>query len=110
VCFIDHKTTSELECMILSSLYLAGVKNTYSWYPRKGGLKRVFTFDIPMVPSSTLTVSTDGERLTCGGFSLREIVYFGSLEFIIDCFGSLSLSPRRSDSDTTIMGSTRSGP
>jgi hypothetical protein len=88
--------------MILSSLYLAGVKNTYSWYLRKGGLKRV--------PSSTLTVSADGERLTCGGFSLREIVYFGSLEFIIDCFGSLSLSPRRSDSDATIMGSTQSGP
>jgi hypothetical protein len=28
VCFIVHKTTSELEFMILTTLYLAGVKNT----------------------------------------------------------------------------------
>jgi hypothetical protein len=39
-----------------------------------------------------LVVATDGERLTCGGFSLGEIVSFVSLEFIADCFGGLTLS------------------
>jgi hypothetical protein len=35
-----------------------------------------------MVHSSTLIVTTEGEHLTCGGFSLGETVHFGSLEFI----------------------------
>jgi hypothetical protein len=28
MCFVVHKTTSELECMILTTLYLVGAKNT----------------------------------------------------------------------------------
>jgi hypothetical protein len=28
VCFIVHKTTSELECLILTTLYFAGAENT----------------------------------------------------------------------------------
>jgi hypothetical protein len=63
-----------------------------------------------MVPSSALIIFADGERLTCGGFSLGETVLFGSLEFIVDCFGGLSLSPRRNDSGAAFVGSTRSGP
>jgi hypothetical protein len=47
-----------------------------------------------MVHSSTLVVATDGERLTCGAFSLIKTIHFGSLKFIADCFGGLSLSPR----------------
>jgi hypothetical protein len=62
-----------------------------------------------MVPSSTLAVSTDGERLTCGGFSLGETVRLGSFEFIADYFSGLGLSSRRSDSGVAFMGSTRSG-
>jgi hypothetical protein len=62
-----------------------------------------------MVHSSTLGVTTDGECLTCGGFSLAEIIFFGSHEFIADCFISLSLSPRGSDSCAVFMGTTRSG-
>jgi hypothetical protein len=45
-----------------------------------------------MVHSSTPIVTTDGESLTCGGFSLNETICFGSLEFIANYFGSLSLS------------------
>jgi hypothetical protein len=30
MCFVVHKTTLELERAILTSLYLAGAKNTYS--------------------------------------------------------------------------------
>jgi hypothetical protein len=45
-----------------------------------------------------LTIASDGERLACGGFSLDEIIHFGSLEFITDRFGSLCLSPKGSES------------
>jgi hypothetical protein len=106
MCFIVRKTTSELQCAILTTLYLTSAKNTDSWYARKGDLQCTFPLDVPMVSSSTLIVVADGERLSCGGFSLDEIVCFGSLDFIADYFGGLSLSPRRDGSDTTFMGST----
>jgi hypothetical protein len=44
-----------------------------------------------MVPSSVLTVATDGEHLWCDGFSIGEPIHFGSLEFITDRFGDLSI-------------------
>jgi hypothetical protein len=56
-----------------------------------------------------LTVATNGERLACGGFSLSEIIHSGSLEFITDCFGSLCLSPKGSESCTMFVGTTHSG-
>jgi hypothetical protein len=62
-----------------------------------------------MVHSSTLVVTTDSERLTCSGFSLSKIVRFGSLEFIADCFGILSLSLKGSNLGTVFMGMARSG-
>jgi hypothetical protein len=37
-----------------------------------------------MVPSSMITITTDGERLMCGGFTLGKTVYLGSIEFIAD--------------------------
>jgi hypothetical protein len=62
-----------------------------------------------MVPSSAIIVVADGECLTCGGFSLCEIVCLGSFEFIINYFSGLSPSPKRGDSGAAFMGSTRSG-
>jgi hypothetical protein len=62
-----------------------------------------------MVLSSPLAITTDGERFTCGDFSLSETVCLGSFEFITDCFDGLSLSPRRKDLGTAFMGSTCSG-
>jgi hypothetical protein len=47
-----------------------------------------------MVHSSMLIITADEECLTCGGFSLGETIHFGSLEFITNYFGSLSLSAR----------------
>jgi hypothetical protein len=44
-----------------------------------------------MVPSSTITVAADGERLTCGGFSLGVTVHLGNFEFIANYFSGLSL-------------------
>jgi hypothetical protein len=94
--------------VILTSLYFASAKNTDIWCARKGDLHRAFPLNVLMVPSSVHAVSTDGEHLTWGDFSLTEIVHLGSFEFITDYFGSLSLSPRRSDSGTAFMGSTHS--
>jgi hypothetical protein len=62
-----------------------------------------------MVHSSSLIIGTDGERLTCGGFSLGETIHFESIKFIADYFDCLSLSPKGSDSCTIFMGTTRSG-
>jgi hypothetical protein len=88
---------------------LAGAKYTDSWRTRKGDLQRAFPLDVMMVPSSMITVTADGERLTCGGFSLGVTIHLGSIEFIVDYFGGLSHSPRRGDSDVAFMGPTHSG-
>jgi hypothetical protein len=73
-------------------------------------LHRAFPLDVPMVLSSALTVTADGERLSCGGFSLGETICFGSLKFIIDLFGGLSLSSLGDGSDAIVMGSTSGRP
>jgi hypothetical protein len=56
-----------------------------------------FPLDVLMVPSSMITVVANGERLTCGGFSLGETIHLGSFKFNTDYFGGLSRSPRRGD-------------
>jgi hypothetical protein len=48
-------------------------------------------------------------NIWCGGFSLGKTIHLGRFEFIVDYFGSLSLSPKRSNSGTTFIGSTHSG-
>jgi hypothetical protein len=40
VSFVVHKTTLELECVILTTMYLVSAKNTDSWRARKGDLQR----------------------------------------------------------------------
>jgi hypothetical protein len=40
-----------------------------------GDLQRAFPLDVMRVPSSVITVATDGECLTCDGFSLGETVH-----------------------------------
>jgi hypothetical protein len=62
-----------------------------------------------MVPSSAIVVVDNGERLTCGGFSLVETVRLGNIEFIADYFGDLGLFPKRGDACAAFMGSTLSG-
>jgi hypothetical protein len=72
---------------------LAVAKSTDSWHAGKGDLQRAFLLDVLMVPSSALAVAADGERLSCGGFSLGETIRFESLEFITDRFDGLSPPP-----------------
>jgi hypothetical protein len=62
-----------------------------------------------MVHSSMLIITTDGEHLTCNGFSLGETIRFGGLDFITDCFSSLSLSPKGNNSCVIFIRMARSG-
>jgi hypothetical protein len=89
---------------------LAGEENTDKWHARKRDLQYTFPMDVPMVPSLTLIITADGEFFLLCDFSLSETIRYGRLEFIADCFGGLSLSPRRDSSDAATMGSTRSRP
>jgi hypothetical protein len=73
------------------------------------GFVACFPMNVLMVHSSILAITTDGEHLTCGGFSLHEIVRFRSLEFIVNCFSGLSLSPKGSDSGTVFVRVTHGG-
>jgi hypothetical protein len=91
VCLLFVGPNKNLNHVILDTLLFTGVKNN-SWHTRKGDLQCAFPLNILIVHSSMLIVATDGERMTCGGFSLSETIYFGSLEFIADCFDSFSLS------------------
>jgi hypothetical protein len=75
----------------------------------KGDSQRAFPLDVPMVLSYAVIVAADGERLTCGGFSLGETVHLRNFEFITDYFGGLSLSPRRGDEGASFVGSTHNG-
>jgi hypothetical protein len=61
-----------------------------------------------MVPSSVIAVAPDSERLMCGGFFPGEVVCLGNFEFIADYINGLILSPRRGDTGSAFMGSTRS--
>jgi hypothetical protein len=71
-------------------------------------LQRAFPLDVPKVPSSTIVVGADGERLTCGGFSLGKTVHRGNFEFITDYLGDLSLAPRRGNTGAAFISSTHS--
>jgi hypothetical protein len=62
-----------------------------------------------MVDISMLAVATNGECLMCGVFSLSETIHLGSLEFITDCFSSLSLSPKGRESGAIFVGTTTAG-
>jgi hypothetical protein len=94
VWFLVRKTTSEQERAILTTLYLAGAKNTDSWHVRKGDLQRAFPLNIPMVPSPKLSFVTNGNSQTDIGLTPGSTIHFGSLEFTADHLGRLSLSPR----------------
>jgi hypothetical protein len=57
-----------------------------------------------MVHSPKPAIVADGNHQTNVGFTLGKTICFGSLVFIIDRFGSLSLSPKRNDSRTIFIG------
>jgi hypothetical protein len=86
------ETTSELEMCDLDHPIICQCRKHRQLARQEGGFVVCFPSDILMVHSSTLIVAADGERLMCRGISLSETICFGSLEFIADCVGGMSVS------------------
>jgi hypothetical protein len=101
VCFVVHKTTSNLGP---HPLVLAGAKNTDSWRARKGDLQRAFPLDVPMVTSLKFAFVANGRNLTGVGLAPGETIRFSSLEFNVNHLGSLSISPKERDSGANFIG------
>jgi hypothetical protein len=76
---------------------------------RKGDLQHAFTHDNPMVTSPKLSFIANGNNPTSVNLAPGETIHFGSLEFIADCFGCLSLSPDELDSGAIFVGLVHSG-
>jgi hypothetical protein len=94
----------------LTTLYFVDAKNTDSWRSRKGDLQRAFSPNISMVPSSLFIATTDIKRPPHDVSSLDGTICFGSLEFIADRFGGLSLSPLGDGFGTIAMSPARGEP
>jgi hypothetical protein len=65
--------------------------------------------NILMVQSPKLTFIANDNNLTDVGFTLGETICFGSLEFTLNHFDNLSLSPDGIDSGTIFVGTVHSG-
>jgi hypothetical protein len=51
----------------------------------------------------------NGNNPTSVGLALGKTIYFGNLEFTVDRFGRLSLSPKEDDSSAVFIGMLHSG-
>jgi hypothetical protein len=81
-----------------------GAKNTNSWHTKKGDLQLAFPRDVSMVPSPKLPFGANGNNPTSVGLALCSTIHFGSVEFIVDCLGRLSLYPQEWDSSDIFVG------
>jgi hypothetical protein len=62
-----------------------------------------------MVDSLKPIVITNGNRPTDARFTRGETIHFGSLEFIVERFTSMCLSPEQNDSGVMFVGMVHSG-
>jgi hypothetical protein len=104
VCFVVCKTISELEHVILTTLFLSVQKTPTVGARGRGHLQRAFPLDVPMVSSLNLSFLSNGNNLTGVGLAPGETIRFGSFEFTMDHLGCLSLSPMEWDSGTFFIG------
>jgi hypothetical protein len=56
-----------------------------------------------MVPSPKAIIIADDNTLIGVGFTLGKTIHFGSLEFIAERFGNLSLSPEGNNSSALCL-------
>jgi hypothetical protein len=69
-----------------------------------GDLQRATPLDVSVVPSSSITITAEGECLACSGFSLGEPVRLENFVFITDHFGGLSQSPKSGNKGAIFVG------
>jgi hypothetical protein len=91
----------------LTTLYLAGAKNTDNWHARKGDLQHAFPLDILMVPSSMANPSSPPVihifySTSCS--PKTPTTRSGDLKFITDRSSKLSLSPEGARLQRCIQG------
>jgi hypothetical protein len=92
--FVVHETTSELKTHDLLDHVICQCRKHRRQLTRKEGAFVVcFPLNVSMVHSPKPTIIDNGNTLTDIGFALGETIHFESLEFIINCFSNLSLSP-----------------
>jgi hypothetical protein len=72
-------------------------------------LQRAFPLDVLMVTSLKLSFIANGDNSTSVSLTFYETIHFGSLEFIVDRLGRLSLSPYEGDSSTIFVGMVHIG-
>jgi hypothetical protein len=93
----------------LTTMYLAGAKNTDSWHTWKGDLQHAFPLDVMMVSSPKLSFIPHGNHLTSVSLALVSTIHFGSLDFTTDRLVHLSLSRQEWDSSTVFIGMVPNG-
>jgi hypothetical protein len=62
-----------------------------------------------MVHSPKLTFAANGNNLTDVGLALDEAIFFGSLEFTVDRFSNLTLSPKGNFSSIVFVEMVHNG-
>jgi hypothetical protein len=67
-------------------------------------LQRIFPLDVPMVTSLKPSFIANGNNSTGISLAPGATICFGSLEFIVDGFDRLSLSPDERDSSAIFVG------
>jgi hypothetical protein len=109
VCFVVHKTTSKLEHVILTTLFLSVLKTPTVGAPGRGICSTLFSLDILIVTSPKVSFVANGINLTGASLAPGKTIQFSYLEFTADRLGHLSLYPKERDSAAIFIGVVHSG-
>jgi hypothetical protein len=75
----------------------------------RGICTTLFPLNVPMDYSPKHTFIANASNPTGVGLAPGKTIYFGSLEFTVDCLGHLSLSPLEGDSGAIFVGMVHNG-